>query len=72
MTGILQDLSHIFSSVTRDLNFIDHTSDLGWKELLRIQPIIVDPGIYLARSTLQRSGKDQMLLKYSQVCHGLS
>lgn len=26
------DLSHVFSSVRRDLNFIDHTSDLGWKE----------------------------------------
>ncbi|KAH7516383.1 hypothetical protein FEM48_Zijuj10G0129300 [Ziziphus jujuba var. spinosa] len=26
------DLSHIFSSIRRDLNFIDHTSDIGWKE----------------------------------------
>ncbi|KAK6122369.1 hypothetical protein DH2020_043879 [Rehmannia glutinosa] len=26
------DLSHVFSSIRRDLNFIDHTSDLGWKE----------------------------------------
>ncbi|KAM0983477.1 hypothetical protein ACFX13_011190 [Malus domestica] len=43
------DLSHVFSSVRRDLNFIDHTSDLGWKELHRVQPIVVDPGIYLAR-----------------------
>lgn len=43
------DLSHVFSSVRRDLNFIDHTSDLGWKESQRIQPIVVDPGIYLAR-----------------------
>ncbi|KAM7275767.1 hypothetical protein ACFE04_017633 [Oxalis oulophora] len=43
------DLSHVFSSVRRDLNFIEHTSDLGWKESQRIQPIIVDPGIYLAR-----------------------
>ncbi|KAJ6982042.1 hypothetical protein NC653_025217 [Populus alba x Populus x berolinensis] len=43
------DLSHVFSSVSRDLNFIDHTSDLGWKESQRIQPIVVDPGIYLAR-----------------------
>ncbi|KAI3433179.1 uncharacterized protein J3R85_007064 [Psidium guajava] len=45
------DLSHVFSSVSRDLNFIDHTSDLGWKEHQRIQPIVVDPGIYLARRT---------------------
>ncbi|XP_073055182.1 beta-glucuronosyltransferase GlcAT14A-like [Primulina eburnea] len=45
------DLSHVFSSVKRDLNFIDHTSDLGWKEGQRIEPIVVDPGIYLARRT---------------------
>ncbi|RZB91722.1 Beta-glucuronosyltransferase GlcAT14A isoform C [Glycine soja] len=43
------DLSHVFSSVRRDLNFIDHTSDLGWKEKDRFQPIVVDPGLYLAR-----------------------
>nr|KYP46951.1 Xylosyltransferase 1 [Cajanus cajan] len=43
------DLSHVFSSVQRDLNFIDHTSDLGWKEKDRFQPIVVDPGLYLAR-----------------------
>ncbi|KAA8529080.1 hypothetical protein F0562_033432 [Nyssa sinensis] len=43
------DLSHVFSSVRRDLNFIDHTSDLGWKESQRLQPIVVDPGLYLAR-----------------------
>ncbi|GFP83499.1 xylosyltransferase 1 [Phtheirospermum japonicum] len=45
------DLSHVFSSIRRDLNFIDHSSDLGWKESQRIQPIVVDPGIYLARRT---------------------
>ncbi|CAJ2630567.1 beta-glucuronosyltransferase GlcAT14A [Trifolium pratense] len=43
------DLSHVFSSINRDLNFIDHTSDLGWKETDRFQPIVVDPGTYLAR-----------------------
>ncbi|KAJ7954199.1 Beta-glucuronosyltransferase [Quillaja saponaria] len=43
------DLSHVFSSVRRDLNFIEHTSDLGWKEKHRFQPIVVDPGLYLAR-----------------------
>lgn len=45
------DLAHAFSSVRRDLNFIDHTSDLGWKESQRIQPVIVDPGLYLARKS---------------------
>ncbi|GMY18512.1 beta-glucuronosyltransferase GlcAT14A [Fagus crenata] len=43
------DLSHVFSTVSRDLNFIDHTSDLGWKESQRFHPIVVDPGLYLAR-----------------------
>ena len=28
----ISDLAHVFSSIRRDLNFIDHTSDLGWKE----------------------------------------
>ncbi|KAD7116583.1 hypothetical protein E3N88_03851 [Mikania micrantha] len=45
------DLSHAFSSISRDTNFIDHTSDLGWKEGQRILPIVVDPGLYLARRT---------------------
>ncbi|KAL1556579.1 beta-glucuronosyltransferase GlcAT14A-like [Salvia divinorum] len=45
------DLSYVFSSIRRDLNFIDHTSELGWKESQRIQPIVVDPGIYLGRRT---------------------
>ncbi|KAJ6838566.1 beta-glucuronosyltransferase GlcAT14A isoform X2 [Iris pallida] len=43
------DLIHVFSSVPRDLNFIDHTSDLGWKEGQRVQPVIVDAAIYLAK-----------------------
>ncbi|GMI75153.1 hypothetical protein like AT1G71070 [Hibiscus trionum] len=45
------DLSHVFSSFRRDLNFIDHTSDLGWKVDQRFQPIVVDPALYLARKT---------------------
>ncbi|XP_078446431.1 core-2/I-branching beta-1,6-N-acetylglucosaminyltransferase family protein isoform X2 [Wolffia australiana] len=43
------DLLHAFSSAPRGLNFIDHTSDIGWKEYHRVQPIVVDPGLYLAR-----------------------
>ncbi|MCE3217128.1 hypothetical protein HAX54_010506 [Datura stramonium] len=40
------DLSHVLSSVSRDINFIDHTSDLGWKGGQRVKPIVVDPGLY--------------------------
>ncbi|MBA0765797.1 hypothetical protein Gotri_014936 [Gossypium trilobum] len=49
-TNFLQitDLSHVFSSVRRDLNFIDHNNDLGDQ---RFRPIVVDPGLYLARRT---------------------
>ncbi|KAL8208743.1 hypothetical protein R6Q57_008155 [Mikania cordata] len=40
------DLLHTFSTVPRDLNFIEHTSDIGWKEYQRAKPLIVDPGLY--------------------------
>ncbi|KAM7506684.1 hypothetical protein LguiA_017137 [Lonicera macranthoides] len=40
------DLLHTFSYLPRDLNFIDHTSDIGWKEVQRAKPIIIDPGLY--------------------------
>lgn len=40
------DLLHIFSYLPRDLNFIEHTSNIGWKEVQRARPIIIDPGLY--------------------------
>lgn len=42
------DLLHVLSYLPRDFNFIDHTSDLGWKEYQRAKPIIIDPGLYLS------------------------
>ncbi|KAH7659698.1 Glycosyl transferase family 14 protein [Dioscorea alata] len=45
------DLLYVFSSLPRDLNFIDHTSDLGWKEYERFDKIIVDPSLYLDRNS---------------------
>ena len=41
------DLLHTFSYLPRDLNFIDHTSNIGWKDHQRARPIIVDPGLYM-------------------------
>ncbi|KAM7272844.1 hypothetical protein ACFE04_027508 [Oxalis oulophora] len=41
------DLLHMFSYLTRDLNFIDHTSNIGWKEYQRAKPIIIGPGLYM-------------------------
>uniref|UniRef100_A0A6M2F732 Uncharacterized protein n=1 Tax=Populus davidiana TaxID=266767 RepID=A0A6M2F732_9ROSI len=43
------DLLHTFSSLPRDLNFIDHTSNIGWKEFQRAKPIIIDPGLYMTK-----------------------
>ncbi|CAN1162841.1 Beta-glucuronosyltransferase GlcAT14B [Linum perenne] len=45
------DLLHVFSYLPRDLNFIDHTSDIGWKEVQRAKPIIVDPGLYMTKKS---------------------
>ncbi|CAI9760485.1 unnamed protein product [Fraxinus pennsylvanica] len=40
------DLLHAFSNLKRELNFIEHTSRLGWKAGKRAMPLIVDPGLY--------------------------
>ncbi|XP_073026358.1 beta-glucuronosyltransferase GlcAT14A-like [Primulina eburnea] len=40
------DLLHTFSKLKRDLNFVEHTSNLGWKASQRAMPLIVDPGLY--------------------------
>ncbi|KAK4733848.1 hypothetical protein R3W88_008109 [Solanum pinnatisectum] len=45
------DLIHAFSDLPRDLNFIDHTSDIGWKEFQRAKPIIIDPGLYMNKKS---------------------
>ncbi|KAK4481193.1 hypothetical protein RD792_012074 [Penstemon davidsonii] len=45
------DMLHTLSTIPRDLNFIEHTSDIGWKESQRAKPVIIDPGLY----TLQKS-----------------
>ncbi|KAK9668671.1 hypothetical protein RND81_13G077000 [Saponaria officinalis] len=40
------DLIDAFSSIPRDLNFIQHSSHLGWKLNKRGKPIIIDPALY--------------------------
>ncbi|XP_004302805.1 PREDICTED: xylosyltransferase 1 [Fragaria vesca subsp. vesca] len=40
------DLIHAFSDLPRDLNFIQHTSHLGWKLNKRGKPITIDPALY--------------------------
>ncbi|KAL0451161.1 UNVERIFIED_CONTAM: Beta-glucuronosyltransferase GlcAT14C [Sesamum latifolium] len=45
------DILHIFSYLPRDLNFIEHTSEFGWKENQRARPIIIDPGLYHSKKS---------------------
>ncbi|XP_065854578.1 beta-glucuronosyltransferase GlcAT14C [Euphorbia lathyris] len=45
------DILHIFSYLPRDLNFLEHTSNIGWKEYQRARPIIIDPGLYHAKKS---------------------
>ncbi|CAN1144672.1 Beta-glucuronosyltransferase GlcAT14A [Linum perenne] len=45
------DLLHIFSYLPKDLNFVSHSSYIGWKESRRLKPVIVDPGLYLAEKS---------------------
>ncbi|PON39340.1 Glycosyl transferase [Parasponia andersonii] len=40
------DLLHTLSTIPRNLNFLEHTSDIGWKESQRARPVIIDPGLY--------------------------
>ncbi|CAL4935341.1 unnamed protein product [Urochloa decumbens] len=41
------DLMHVFSKLPRDLNFIDHTSNISWKAFARAMPVIIDPALYM-------------------------
>ncbi|KAI4322626.1 hypothetical protein L6164_022302 [Bauhinia variegata] len=45
------DLLYIFSNLTRDLNFIEHTRLSGWKLNQRARSIIVDPALYLSKKS---------------------
>ncbi|KAM7466211.1 hypothetical protein LguiB_013773 [Lonicera macranthoides] len=42
------DLLHILSYLPKDLNFVNHTSYIGWRESRKLKPIIVDPGLYFS------------------------
>ncbi|ONK81036.1 uncharacterized protein A4U43_C01F24550 [Asparagus officinalis] len=40
------DILYTLATLPRELNFIEHTSDIGWKEFQRARPVIIDPGLY--------------------------
>ncbi|XP_010924638.2 beta-glucuronosyltransferase GlcAT14A-like [Elaeis guineensis] len=43
------DILHTFSSLPRNLNFLEHTSGLGWKAGQRAMPLMIDPGLYMSQ-----------------------
>lgn len=45
------DLLHVFSNLSRNLNFIEHSQLHGWKLNQRAKPIIIDPGLYLSKKS---------------------
>nr|CAD1833995.1 unnamed protein product [Ananas comosus var. bracteatus] len=45
------DLLHVFATLPRNLNFVEHTGRLGWKETQRAKPLVIDPGLYMTRKS---------------------
>ncbi|XP_071722906.1 beta-glucuronosyltransferase GlcAT14A [Rutidosis leptorrhynchoides] len=45
------DLLHILSYLPKELNFVNHSSYIGWRESKLLKPVIVDPGLYLKDQT---------------------
>ncbi|URE22250.1 Core-2/I-Branching enzyme [Musa troglodytarum] len=45
------DILHTFSSLPRNISFVEHTSRLDWKEGQRARPLIVDPALYMTKKT---------------------
>lgn len=45
------DMLYVFSNMSKNLNFIEHTLISGWKLNQRAKPIIVDPGLYLSKKS---------------------
>ncbi|KAH7290751.1 hypothetical protein KP509_30G061900 [Ceratopteris richardii] len=42
------DLLHVFSFLPKDINFIEHTSKLGWREA---KPMIIDPALFMDKKS---------------------
>ncbi|KAL5825514.1 hypothetical protein ACOSQ3_021577 [Xanthoceras sorbifolium] len=45
------DLLHAFTFLPKDLNFIDYSSNNGWKERLKTNQIVIDPNLYYRENT---------------------
>ncbi|KAF5181362.1 Beta-glucuronosyltransferase glcat14a [Thalictrum thalictroides] len=45
------DMIFTFSKLNRNLNFVEYTSHLDWKEDQRAKPLIIDPGLYRSKKS---------------------
>lgn len=45
------DILHVFSNLSRNLNFLEHTELVGWKLNQRAKTIAIDPALYLSRKS---------------------
>ncbi|KAL8484031.1 hypothetical protein ACS0TY_026649 [Phlomoides rotata] len=64
------DILHIFSYLPKDLNFLEHTNDFGWKEQQRARPIIIDPGLYHSKkSGVFWAKREKVIACFFQVIH---
>ncbi|KAL3642082.1 hypothetical protein CASFOL_012897 [Castilleja foliolosa] len=45
------DLMHILSYLPKGLNFVNHSSYIGWRESRKLKTIIVDQSLFLAENT---------------------
>lgn len=45
------DLLHVFSNLSRNLNFVENMELVGWKLNQRAKPIVIDPALYLSRKS---------------------
>ncbi|KAI7726098.1 hypothetical protein M8C21_002374 [Ambrosia artemisiifolia] len=66
---------YAFSTLPRDLNFIDHANDSGWKSF-KEQPVIVNPGPYMSERLMcfgsYRGEVCLQLLNYLQFLGGMN
>lgn len=67
------DLIDAFSTLPRNLNFIQHSSRLGWKLNKRAKPIMIDPGLSsLNKSEIWWVNKQRSLPTAFKLYTGLS
>ncbi|PRQ51673.1 putative glucuronosyltransferase [Rosa chinensis] len=68
------DLLHIMSFMPKDLNFVNHSSYIGWKESKRLKQVIVDLELYLSEKNVMFYAVQKRVLPnayrlFTVACH---